>query len=62
MKNLEQLTLENLSFIKESLQYTKLKFEEYQGYPSYEYKQKRINEVNDVLNKVSDIIKANREN
>lgn len=59
MKNLEQITLKDLGFIKESLEYTKLKFEEYQEYPSYEFKQGRIKEVNDVLNKVSDIIKAN---
>ncbi|WP_428327912.1 hypothetical protein [Mucilaginibacter sp.] len=61
MKNIELLTLEDLSFIKESLKYTKLKFEEYQTYPSYEYKQKRIQEAAEVLNKVSDIIKANRK-
>ncbi|MGN6396678.1 MAG: hypothetical protein ACTHMI_14000 [Mucilaginibacter sp.] len=61
MKNLEQLTLEDLSFIKESLKYTKLKFEEYQDYPSYDFKQGRIEEAADVLNKVSEIIKANRK-
>ncbi|MDB4925938.1 hypothetical protein [Mucilaginibacter sp.] len=59
MKNLELLTLEDLSFVKESLKYTKLKFEDYQGYPSYEYKQGRIHEVAEVLNKVAEIIKAN---
>ena len=59
MKKLELLTLEDLSFIKESLKYTKLKFEDYQGYPSYEYKQKRVQEAAEVLNKISDIIKAN---
>ncbi len=60
MKDLDTLTIEDLSFIKESLKYTKLKFEDYQTYPSYEYKQKRIQEAAEVLNKVSNIIKANR--
>jgi len=61
MENLNPLTLEDLSFIKESLEYTRLKFEDYQGYPSYEYKQKRVQEANEVLKRVSDIIKYSRE-
>jgi membrane-bound lytic murein transglycosylase MltF len=57
MSQLETLTLEDLSVIKESLKYTKLKFEDYQGYPSHEFKQKRVNEVAEVLYKISEIIK-----
>jgi hypothetical protein len=57
MENLESLTLDDLIMIKESLKYTKLKFEDYEGYPSYEFKQKRVNEVAEVLFKVSKVIK-----
>ena len=52
-----QLTQQDLEFILESLKYTKLKFEDYQKYPSYEYKQGRIKEVQDVMAKVKDILK-----
>ena len=38
--------------ILESLKYTKLKFEEYDKYPSCEYKQKRIDEVNELIAKI----------
>lgn len=48
----EKLTNSDLEFILESLKYTRMAFEEYQKYPSYEYKQKRINEVNEVILKV----------
>jgi len=53
MKN--NLTLSELKFIKESLQYTILKFENY-NYPSPEYKTKRVNEAQTVLGKVSSLI------
>lgn len=49
------LTLEDCDFILESLKYTRLNFEEYQKYPSYEYKQKRIGDVNDVIAKVREL-------
>lgn len=52
---MDNLTLEDINFILESLKYTKLKFEEYQGYPSYEYKQGRIEDVNKVAAKVAAI-------
>ena len=35
------LTTEDWEMILESLKYTKLKFEDYEKYPSYEYKQKK---------------------
>ncbi len=51
-----QLTIFDLDFILESLEYTRHKFENYpigeKGYPSYEIKQKRMEEVNSVLSKV----------
>lgn len=48
----ENLTKEDLDFILTSLEYTKMNFENYQGYPSNEYKQMRINEVLEVMAKV----------
>jgi 5-bromo-4-chloroindolyl phosphate hydrolysis protein len=47
-----ELTKEDLEFIEESLEYTRKNFEEYQKYPSYEYKQQRLDCVSDILNKV----------
>jgi len=51
------LTKTELSVILESLKYTKLKFEEYQGYPSQEFKKDRINEIVAVMNKVKQLQK-----
>lgn len=42
----------DLELILESLKYTKIKFEDYEKYPSYDYKQERINEINEVIGKV----------
>lgn len=47
-----ELTIEDLDFILESLKYTRKSFEEYQEYPSYEFKQDRLKTVNDVMEKV----------
>jgi ppGpp synthetase/RelA/SpoT-type nucleotidyltranferase len=47
-----ELTKEDLDFIEESLLYTRKNFEEYQNYPSYEFKQQRLKRVNDILDKV----------
>ena len=58
----EELTMEDLLFIQESLKYTKDKFENYEKYPSYEYKQKRVDEAATVLGKVAGIIKKRKEN
>lgn len=49
-----RLSKRDLSFILESLRYTRKAFEEYEHYPSYEYKQKRISEANDVISSVQD--------
>lgn len=51
----QELTLSDLDFILESLRYTKLRFEEYDRYPSYEYKQGRINDVQEVIAKVQSL-------
>ncbi|HEX3559012.1 MAG TPA: hypothetical protein VHU19_07400 [Pyrinomonadaceae bacterium] len=50
-----ELTKEDLEFIEESLLYTRKSFEEYQSYPSYEYKQQRLKRVNDVLAKIREM-------
>jgi hypothetical protein len=51
MENL--LTKEDYTFILESLKYTRHKFENYPYYPSYDYKLKRIADVNAVAEKVA---------
>ena len=48
----EELNIRDLEFILESLKYTKLKFENYEQYPSYEFKLSRIEDVNKVISKV----------
>ena len=48
----KELNVSDLEFIIESLRYTKMAFEDYEKYPSYEYKQKRIKEAQDVIDKV----------
>jgi hypothetical protein len=55
--NSTTLTMSDIDFILESLKYTKLKFENYQGYPSQEYKQERIKTVIDLIAKVNEIKK-----
>ena len=52
------LTKKDVEFILESLNYTKLKFENYEKYPNPEFKQQRINDVIDVIGKVQQIKKA----
>ena len=54
-----KLTNEDLDFILESLKYTKMKFEDYQGYPSEEFRHSRIKAVNDVADKIR-VIKKNK--
>jgi len=52
---MDKLTKEDIAFIIESLNYTKLKFEEYDKYPSYEFKLKRIEKVQKLLDKMRKI-------
>jgi len=59
MENKVELSNEDLDFMLESLKYTKKAFEDYQDYPSYEYKQSRIKTVNDLVDKIK-TIKKNR--
>lgn len=54
---INNLTPQEIAMILESLSYTKLKFEEYDKYPSFEFKQKRVKEVNDLILKIKKIRK-----
>ena len=51
---MENLTEADVKFILESLKYSKLRFEEYEGYPSEDFRKQRIDEVNKVIQKVKD--------
>lgn len=46
------LTRADVEFILESLKYTRLRFEEYQDYPSYDFKQDRLTTLEGVTAKV----------
>jgi len=48
------LSQNDWAFIKESLRWTVIRFEEYTRYPDYEYKRGRIAEAKAVLDKVMD--------
>jgi len=54
---MEKLTNSDLSMILESLKYTKIKFEDYDQYPSLKFKQERIDEVIKVIDKIKVLIK-----
>ncbi|MFP9097761.1 hypothetical protein ACLI09_01800 [Flavobacterium sp. RHBU_24] len=54
--NVTDLTNEDLKLIKESLEYTRLKFESYEKYPSVEFKNQRVNDVVEVIKKIDLLI------
>ena len=54
------LSISDLKFILESLNYTKIKFETYDLYPSQEFKLQRIKEVETLISKVQNIIKETK--
>lgn len=49
---IEQLTSNDCRFIIESLDYTIRKFQDYQHYPSYEFKLKQVKEAEDIRQKM----------
>ena len=53
-----ELTKKEIKIIIDSLEYTRHKFENYDKYPSYEYKQQRIDDVNSVIIKLKRMDKA----
>lgn len=58
---IDPLTGEDLGFIAESIRYSKIRFEEYQNYPSWEYKMKRIKEAEEVLKRFTAFCKRLKE-
>ena len=54
---MKELTGEEKQMILESLKYTKIKFESYQDYPSQEFKKKRIEEVDSLIQKLKEVFK-----
>lgn len=52
-----KLTKSDLSMILESLKYTRKSFENYQDYPSYEFKLQRLEDVNSVITKIQELLK-----
>ncbi len=52
------LSTDDWAMILESLKYTKLKFEEYDKYPSPEFKQKRVKDVNQVIQNIKTYLKS----
>jgi len=70
IKDLEQhgLNLDDVYFILESLEYTKKAFQEYpigpNGYPNYEFKLKRLKDVEsriEKMRKIRDELKKNKK-
>ena len=49
-----KLSKKDWNIILESLNYSKYKFENYEKYPSYDYKQQRVNDVLEVILKVKE--------
>ena len=49
---MEPLTINDLGFLLESLSYTRMAFENYAGYPSYEFKLQRLQEEEDLRHKL----------
>jgi hypothetical protein len=49
MDNQDKLTIEDVDMILTSLDYTKRAFADYKDYPSYEFKQQRIADVEKVI-------------
>lgn len=52
-----KLTKSDLAMILESLVYTRKSFENYQDYPSYEFKLQRLEDVNGVIAKIQELLK-----
>jgi hypothetical protein len=53
-------TRQELETILESLQYSKQKISDYTGYPSYQFKQERLKEITDVIQKIREMKKETK--
>ena len=56
---MSNLTFEDWNLILESLKYTKIRFEEYQGYPSPDFKKERVEGVSKLIEKIKIDLKEN---
>ena len=52
------LSNQDWKMILDSLRYTRLKFEDYEGFPSHEYKLQRIEEVADLSSRIQKLLKS----
>lgn len=52
------LSRDDWKMILESLKYTRLKFENYEQFPTDEYKQTRIQEVSELISRIKELLKA----
>lgn len=57
-----EFTIKDYELIEESLQYTKKAYQEYQYYPSYEFKQQQIKTVKELIEKIRIFKKQSKEN
>ena len=55
----DQFSINELEVILESLKYSKKTFEDYDKYPSYEFKTQRIKEINELILKVKSLKNIN---
>ena len=61
MEQPEELSLNDLEVIKESLTYSRKRIDEYQHHPDYEFKQQQLVRINNVATKVANLIKAKNQ-
>lgn len=52
------LSKSDINVILESLKYSKMHIENYQSYPSYEYKQQQLARIEEVIQKLRDLKKS----
>lgn len=52
------LSNEDWKMILDSLSYTRLKFENYDKYPTEEYKRQRIQEVSELISRIRELLRA----
>lgn len=60
MEQPEELSSNDLDIIEESLLNSRKRIEEYQDYPTYEFKQQQLERINKVATKISSLIKARK--
>lgn len=56
-----KLNNQDYNLILESLEYTRLNYENSDKHPTYEFKQEQLKKVNDLILKVKEVAKSNTE-